>query len=112
MDLVQEALEALVFGQPCADLGEQSLGDVDGAGLALLLEGEVLSGVPGPAVVAAAGGATAAVGVRAEGGGEAGRGGGESFETRLEDAEDEARRVWDVDVAGWEWAKRAERRKV
>ena len=72
MDLVEEGLEALVFGEPRADLGEQFLGDVNGAGLAVLLEGEVLAGVQGSAVVAAAGGSTAAVGVLTEGGGDDG----------------------------------------
>ena len=35
VDLVEEGLEAFVFGEPCADLGEQVFGDVDGAGLAV-----------------------------------------------------------------------------
>jgi hypothetical protein len=35
VDLVEEGLEAPVFGPPCADLGEEFLGDIDGAGLAL-----------------------------------------------------------------------------
>ena len=49
MDLVKELLEPFVLGDPCAHLGEQVLGDVDGAGLvAGALEGEVLALVPGP----------------------------------------------------------------
>jgi hypothetical protein len=83
MDLVEQGLEALVFGEPCADLGKQFLGDVDGAGLAVLFEGEVLSGVERTAVVTAAGGATTAVGVLAIGGGQDGRGGGQLLEAAL-----------------------------
>ena len=45
MDLVEQGLEAFVFGRPCADLGEEFFGDVDGAGLAVLLEGEMLAGM-------------------------------------------------------------------
>jgi hypothetical protein len=43
MDLVEQGLEAFVFVQPCANLGKQFLGDIDGTGLAVLFEGEVLS---------------------------------------------------------------------
>src|SRR5262245_50560911 len=89
MDLVEEGFEAFVFGQPCTHLGEELLGDVDGARLAVLLEGQVLSGMEGPAVVASTGRASAAVGVGAEGGGEDGGGGGQLFEAMLEHAEDE-----------------------
>ena len=87
MDLVQQLLEALVFGEPCADLGEQFLGDVEGAGLVLLLEGQVLAGVQRPAVVTASGGSAAAVGVGAEGSGEHGGCGGEPFEAALQPAQ-------------------------
>src|SRR5262249_60534200 len=76
VDLVEQPLEPLVFGDPCARLGEQVLRDVDGAGLvAGPLEGQVLAGVPGTAVVTAAGGPAGAGGVGVEGGGQ-GRGGG------------------------------------
>ncbi len=37
MDLVEQGLEAFVFGEPCADLGEQFLGDVDGAGETIVI---------------------------------------------------------------------------
>jgi hypothetical protein len=84
VDLVQQPLEALVLGEPCADLGEQVFGDVDGPGLASLLEGEVLALVQGAAVVKAAGGAAAAVGVGAEGSGQHRGLGGEPFEAALQ----------------------------
>src|SRR5205085_29453 len=63
VDLLEELFEAVVFGEPCADLGEQLLGDVDRARLAVFLEGEVLALVPWAAVVAAALGPATAVGV-------------------------------------------------
>src|SRR4029078_13295141 len=88
MDLVEQGLEALVFGEPCADFGEEVFGDVNGAGLAALLEGEVLAGVEGPAVVTAALRASAAVGVSAEGGGQDRGGRGELLEAALQHAED------------------------
>jgi hypothetical protein len=106
MDLAEKAFEAVVFGAPCADLGEQVFGDIDGAGLAVLLEGEVLAGVEGPTVVAAAGRTAAAVAVGAEGGGDDGAGGGELFEAVLEYAEDEGGVVGDrhaVSRRGREW---------
>lgn len=78
------------------DLGEKSLGDVNGAGLAVVAEGEVLGGMEGAAVMAAAGGAAAAVGIGAEGGGEDRGGGGELFEATLEHAEDEGGVVGDA----------------
>src|SRR5581483_5226861 len=86
--LVEQGPEALVFGEPCADLGEQLLGDVGGAGLAALLAGEALAGVGGAAVVAGAGGAAAAVGVGAEGGGQHGGSGGQPLEAAPQHAED------------------------
>jgi hypothetical protein len=88
VDLVQEGLEALVLGQPGADLREDLLGDVDGASLAGLLEGEVLAGVPGAAVVAAAGRAAAAAGAGAERGGPDGGRGPQLLEAVLEQAEE------------------------
>jgi hypothetical protein len=87
MDLVEQGLEAFVFVQPCANLGKQFLGDVNGAGLAVLFEGEVLSTMERSAVVTAAGGSSTAVGVLAEGGSQDGRGGGQFFETPLKHAE-------------------------
>lgn len=96
MDLVEEILEAFVFGQPRANLGEQILGDVDGSCLALFLEGEVLSDVQRSAFVAAAGGAAAAVGVGTEGGGQDRGGGGELLESPLQHAQDEAGVVGNV----------------
>jgi hypothetical protein len=66
MDLVEQGLEAFVFGEPCTDLGQEGLGDVEGAGFAVFLEGEVLSGVSGTAGMAAAAGSSAAMGVAAE----------------------------------------------
>ena len=54
MDLVEQGLEAFVFGGLCVQLKERVFGHVDGAGLAVLLEGEVLAGMEGSAVVTAA----------------------------------------------------------
>jgi hypothetical protein len=48
VDLVEQLLEPLVLGDPYAHLGEQVLRDVDGAGLAPFVEGQVLAGVQGP----------------------------------------------------------------
>jgi hypothetical protein len=90
MDLVEECLEPFVFGDPCPYLGEEIFGDVDGAGLiAGSLEGEMLSGVRGSAVVTSAGGASAAVGVGVERGGQDGRGGGQLLQPSIEHATDQ-----------------------
>src|SRR5262249_46484821 len=70
MDLVQQLFETSVFGEPCADFRQQSLRDIDRAWRAALLRGQVLSGVQGAGVVAVARGATAAVRVATEGGGQ------------------------------------------
>jgi hypothetical protein len=93
MDLVEQSLEALVFGEPPADLREQFLGDVAGAGLAPLLASQVLARVPRSAVVAAAGKAAAAVGAGTEGGGQDRRGRGQLLEVVWRHAEDEGRVV-------------------
>ena len=61
MDLVEQGLEAFVFGEPCADLGGAGLSTR--SGLAVLLEGEVLAGMEGSAVVTAALRSATAVGV-------------------------------------------------
>ena len=60
MDLVDDFLEA--FGS-CShsDLREEGLGDVDGTGLAVVPEGEVVRGVQRAAVVAGAGSIAASV---------------------------------------------------
>lgn len=89
MDRAEEVLEAFVFGEPGADLGEKFLGYINGACLAVLFEGQMLAGMQGSAVVAAAPRATAAMGVDAEGGGENGGRGGQLVEALLEHAEDD-----------------------
>src|SRR5262249_30988626 len=96
MDLLQESFESLVFFQPRVHLGEKLFGDVDRARFALLFEGEVLASVQRSAVVTAAGGAPAAVGVSAERGGEDGGSGGELVESALEHAQDETGVVGNV----------------
>jgi hypothetical protein len=88
MDLVEKLFEAFVLGDPCADLRNEVFGDVNGACLAVLFAGEVLSGVEGPAALAAAGRLAAAVRVRTKGGGEDGLGGRELLEASLQHALD------------------------
>ena len=88
MNLVEEGFEAVVFGEPCADLGKECLGDLDRAGLAALLKRQVLGGMSGAAVMTAASGTATAMGVLAEGGGQHGRGRGELFEAMREHAKD------------------------
>jgi hypothetical protein len=55
VDLGQEGPQASVFGQPSAHLIEQVKGDVNGASLALVLEGEVPGGVQRSTLLAVAG---------------------------------------------------------
>jgi len=96
MNLLEQGLEAFVFGEPCADLGEQLLGDINGASLAGFLEGEMLTDVAGPAVVAAAGGASTAVGISAKGGSEDRGRGGQLLEAVLQHAKDEGGMIGDA----------------
>ena len=61
MNLLEQPFEPFVFGNPCPHLNDQILGDVDGAGLALLLERELMADVERAAFGAVARGiATAA----------------------------------------------------
>ncbi len=53
-DLAGQVLQALVFGNPCADLVEQVPGHINGARLAPFLERQVVRLVQRPAVVAGA----------------------------------------------------------
>jgi hypothetical protein len=76
VDLVEERLEALVLRGPCAYLGDEVLGNVNGAGLTVLLAGNVLGVVECATVVAAALGPSAAMGVERECGGQDGPAGG------------------------------------
>jgi hypothetical protein len=46
-DLGQESLETLVLGAPCLHLPEEVRGDVDGARLAVVFEGQVVGRVVG-----------------------------------------------------------------
>src|SRR5262249_26948730 len=55
-DLLESPLVTLVFVDPRADLRQQLLGDVDGACLALLLEGELMADVQGSTFGAVTGG--------------------------------------------------------
>jgi len=82
-------------------------GDVNGAGLAVVFEGEVLGGMEGAAMVTAAGGAAAAVGIGAEGGGEDGGRGGEGLEAMLEHAKDEGGMIGDAHGGLGEGRKRS-----
>jgi hypothetical protein len=84
---VEQGLEAFVLGEPCTDLRQEGLGDVEGVGFTAFLEGEVLSGVSRSAVMAAAARSSAAMGVLAEGGGQERRGRGKFLEPCLEHAE-------------------------
>jgi hypothetical protein len=91
VDHAEEVFEPVMFGEPCADLGEQFLGDIDGAGLAVLLEGQVLTLVQGAAVMAAAFGASAALGVLAKGGRQDRGGRSQLFQAVLQHAEEVGR---------------------
>lgn len=66
LDLVEERPEATVLRDPCADLRNQVFRDVDGAGLAAFLVGDVLRSMKWAAVLAAALRAAAAVGVESQ----------------------------------------------
>ena len=94
MDLVEEGLEAVVFGEPCLDLWEECFGDRDRAGLARFFEGQVLPGVAGAAVVTATRGVPTAVGVLSEAGGQDRGGGRELFEAVLQPPEQVGGMAW------------------
>jgi hypothetical protein len=85
-----------MFGEPYADFGEEFLGDVDRAGLARFLKGEVLARVQGTAVVAATGGTAAAVAVGDERSGQDWGLTGQLLETTLEHQADAGRVVRDA----------------
>ena len=89
VDLVEQLVQAALRGEPWADLLDQVRGDVDGAGAALVLEGELVGVVLGAAVVAAARRGAAGAGNQAEGAGEQGAGGGQPVEAGLEHAGDQ-----------------------
>jgi len=57
-DLPQEGFEPAVFGNPALHLGQEFLGDVDGAGFAVLFAGQVVAGMA-LALLAMAAGASA-----------------------------------------------------
>jgi hypothetical protein len=88
------------------------LGYINGACLAVLFEGQVLAGMQGSAVVAAARRATAAMGVSAEGGGENGRGAGQLLEAMLEHAEDEGGVVGDAHGVSTAREKQSKRKEI
>lgn len=99
VNLLEQGLDPFVLGDPCANLREQVLGDVDGACLALVLEGEVMGGVQRAAVMAAAGGADAAGAGEDERSGEEGGVGGQLLEAGVELASDEGGVVGDAQEA-------------
>ena len=70
VNLLEEFLEMTVLCDPCTNLRNQVLGNVDGTSLAAFLAGELLSGVQGAATMAAAPGPTAAMRIRRERSGE------------------------------------------
>jgi len=86
MNLVQQLVEAALCGEPLPDLLHQILGDVDGAGTALVLEGELIGRVFGTTAVAAAGGGAAGAEDLTERAGEQGAGCCQAFEACLEHA--------------------------
>jgi hypothetical protein len=96
VDLLEEELEALVLCDPLADLGKEFLGNVDGAGLALVFAGEVMGAMGWSAVVAAAAVSSATAGDGDEGCGEDGGGDGQFFQACVEHASDQGWVLWDA----------------
>src|SRR5262249_15579205 len=86
VDFLEQLLQTFVLSPPCADFREEVFGDVHGAGRAVLLKGQVLSLVQAAAVVTAAGGTPAAVGVGGERSREDGRGRGQFLQPAVEHA--------------------------
>jgi hypothetical protein len=72
MNLLEQLFETTMFGEPYADFRQQGFGDVDRAGLAPFLKGQVLAGMQRPAVPAVAGRPTAAMRIGPKGGGQNG----------------------------------------
>jgi len=70
VDLVEKRLETLVLRGPCANLGYQVFGYVDGVSLSVLFAGDVLGVVERPSVMATTFQTAAAVRVEREIGGE------------------------------------------
>jgi len=69
-DLLESSLVPLVFVDPRADLLQQILGDIDGACLALLLEGELMADVEWAVLGTVAGGIATAAADGAQAGGQ------------------------------------------
>jgi len=87
MDLSQQLFQTFVFGDPCLYLGKEVLGDVHGAGLVpRALAGHVLAAVQRTAVMTAAPGLAAAVGVSMQGGGQHRRRGAKLLQSAVEHA--------------------------
>ena len=93
---MEEFLEVMMSRDPCADLGDQVFGDIDGVGLAVDFEGHMLGIVEGSAVVAPAGRPAASVGVRRQCGGQQGTGGSDLFQPAVEHSADGGRMFGDA----------------
>lgn len=87
-DLAHQGFETVILLDPCLNLREEVLGDVDGARFASNFEGEVVGGMEGALVVAAAGRLATAFMDEREAGGEQGAVGGQPLEPGLEHAAD------------------------
>jgi len=94
VDLVEEGLEALVLCDPSSDLRDSFFGDVNGACLAVVLEGEMLSRVEWAPMMASASRSSTAVGIGGKRGRQDGGIAGEFFEPSIEHASDERGVFW------------------
>jgi hypothetical protein len=93
-DVTEQRFDAFVFGDPLLDLGEQILGDVDGAGFALHFKGQVVGQVALPRLAVAAG-ASAFSAKSDEAGGDKRAFQGEILEAGLQVAADQGGVFWD-----------------
>lgn len=66
VNLVEDLFEAAALCDPCTDLRNEFLGHIDGAGFAVFLAGELLSGMERPPTMTAALRPTAAMGIGRE----------------------------------------------
>ena len=93
MNFLKQSFEFFVRGDPCLDLGEQILGDINGSRAAVLFVIELLGGMQRSAVMTAAGGSATAMGGEDEGGGHQRRGAGKPLEAGIEHAANQGRVV-------------------
>ena len=89
MNFFEQFLELTVPRDPCADLCNKAFGDVNRAGLAVFLVGNMLASMQRPTVMTTAGRLATAVAVRAEGSGENRSGRAEFLEAALQHAVDD-----------------------